>query len=172
MLFKIFLLGVILLASAAMGSVLAGRMGERGKLLCEITYCVKTMKNAMIYQGMTLSDALLRADRVGGEGFFAECAQIAQKHPEIGGRQICRQALSQQEESFDRLQETEKEALFSLFDELARAETPEEITAATGAFSREIGEITKEISEKQAKKAKLVRSLCFLGGLTVAIILV
>lgn len=172
MLFKICMLAVIVIASVALGNVIVSGAGDRIRTLVQLVNCVKAMKNGMIYQGMTLFEALAYGDKVGLSGFLLECAQILKKNPELSGKQIVKQAMEKENRQVSHLKGQEREAFLELMDRLSGAVVREQIEEATGVFFREMNSLIRELSEEQAKKSKLIKTMCLLSGLAVAIILV
>ena len=64
MLYKIFLLGVIIFSRISIGNIIVGEKEQRLKALSELENCIKAMRNGMVYQGMTFYEALKHTGRV------------------------------------------------------------------------------------------------------------
>ncbi len=101
MLYKIFLLGVIIFSSISIGNIIVGEKEQRLKALSELENCIKAMRNGMVYQGMTFYEALKHTGRVGLNGFFGNCAEILRQHPEWEARQVYDQALKEPGKRWD-----------------------------------------------------------------------
>ena len=172
MLVKIILIGVIVVASAALGNVNVSRASDRQKMLALLANCVKAVRNAMMYQAMPLKEALNYAGGVGLKEFFAECTRILGAHPEYTGRQICQKALEKENVELAEMGTEEAELLKNLMGELSQAVVGEEINGACSRFLKEISKLISVTAEKQLKKARLVRTMCLLSGMVIAIILI
>lgn len=169
MLVKVVLLGVIVVASAAMGNLAVARENGRRKTLVTMVNCVKSVRNAMLYQGMQLKDAIKYAGGIGMRDFFNACADIMAKHPEYTGHQVCSKAL---ESCPVEGLEGEEGLLKDLFKELSEAVIGEEIGDACTRFIKELQRVISVAGEQRIKKARLVRTMCLLSGMVIAIILI
>ncbi len=92
---KLIFIAVIVLASAGIGNVIVGDWAERKEGIARLQNAVKTLKNALIYQGMPLYDALLQAGKPPIQVFSA-CAQRLRKTPGIEGKTLCLEAMQEQ----------------------------------------------------------------------------
>jgi len=171
MLYKIFLLSVIVFCSMAIGNVIVKEKGQRIKTLGQLLNCVKAMRNGMVYQGMTFYEALRHGGRVGLDGFFKTCADIMRSNPELGAGAIFEKAQQMKNQQMESLKSGEMEALRDLMLRLSTALVVEQITDAVAIFNRQITMIMNELVAVQSKKAKVIKSMCLLSGLAVAIIL-
>lgn len=170
MLFKFFILGAILLASAALGNAVAARTAQHLREVNQAVNCIKGIKNRMLYQRMPLCAAM---DGAQGLGAFPQmCAGILRKHPGLTGREACQRAFQMKGALPETAAEPERHALIALVDGLAAAETAQQLADVFSAYFREMGEILRDVKENQIRKARLVRSMCMTGGLAVAILLI
>ena len=172
MIFKIFFIGVIILSSVGIGNVLVRDKSERLRMLGMLGNCVKALRSAMLHQGMPFSAALRQAEKVGFFGFFEDCRRVLERNPELAGRDICQKALRIKRPAFDYLRQPELMALGDLMGRVSTAIVPEQIGDAVAIFNRQISMITSELAKTNAKNAKVVKTMCLLGGLVVAIILI
>ena len=172
MLYKIFLLGVIIFSSISIGNIIVGEKEQRLKALSELENCIKAMRNGMVYQGMTFYEALKHTGRAGLNGFFGNCAEILRQHPEWEARQVYDQALKEPGEKMGYLQEPEKEALRDLLMRLSTALVVEQISDAAAIFFRQLHMIHGELLEAQRTKSRAIKTVCLLCGLATAVILV
>lgn len=170
MIFKLFFLGVIVVGSACLGNVLASSLEERLTALKSLANGVASLKNALIYQGMSLAEGLAFASRDGE--IFDTCAKLIFSNPRASGGEIAQRAYKENKEVFANLTEDERIFFGELLERLSRAAVPEQIGEAVAIFSREIVSSINKASEEQHKRSRVIRSMCLLGGLAFAIIIV
>ncbi len=158
---------VILIASSAMlGNAIARSVGEKEKVLRDLLVCLKCMRAGMLYQQMSMYEAFVHAKNAGLEGFFGECAEIIKKKRTAQGREIV--LLAKQTVQ---LPDEAKNLLMELCDMLCVSVTKSDVEDAFSHICKNAVQLLKDRSETSAKRAKLSRSLCFAGGLALAIII-
>ena len=73
---KLIFIFVIVLSSAGIGNVIVGEWRDRAEALARLQSAIKTMKGALVYQGMPLCEALMQAAKTAYGSFFARCARL------------------------------------------------------------------------------------------------
>lgn len=168
---KIVTLSIIVIASAIMGNVVVRSADQRLTALVTLMNCGKAMKNCLVFQRMTLFEALKHCDKIGMDGLFGRMAELMRECPGVNLFQICRMALSEGGEALALIDGKAQQALVNFIVTAGSASIPQMIADAYGEFAKELGGIISEMKNQQMKKARAVRSLCMLGGIMIAIVL-
>ncbi len=169
---KLIFILVIVLSSAGIGNVIVGEWRDRAEALARLQSAVKTMKGALVYQGMPLCEALMQAAKTAYGSFFARCARLLRQNPAAQGKEICQKALAEEKGSCPFFRGPEKEALADLFLRISTAVSGEQIEDACAVFIRQTDLIVKELRAQQEQKGRLTKTLCTVAGLIVSILLV
>ena len=167
---KLILLGVIVMASVALGSALADSVGARKRALCGLVNCVKCMQNVMLYQGVPLYEALLRAAGVANGAYFTAVSGLIRERPQESGGLLA--AHAREHVALVNMHDEELALFDGLMDALSNAVSQEEAAEAFRSFLRSTDEMLRDVTQTQAKRAKVIKSLCLMGGLLIAVILI
>ncbi len=170
--FKLIFIAVIVLSSAGIGNVIVGDWAARKDAIASLQNAVKTLKIALLYQGMPLYDALLQAAKTAFGSFFSQCAHRMRQNPQMAGKELCIRVAEECKDSLSLLKKPEQEALADLFSRLAAAVSAEQIEDACAMFLRQTDLIAAELKAQQEQKGRLTKTLCVVAGLVVSILLV
>lgn len=168
---KIVTLSIIVVASIVMGNVVVRSADQKMAALTSLANCMKAMKNCLVFQKMTLFEALKHCDKIGMDGLFGKMAEIMRDSPGANLFQVCRMALNEENETVALLDEKARQALMNFIVTAGAASIPQMIIDAYGEFTKELNQIVQGMKDQQMKKARAIRSLCMLGGITIAIVL-
>ncbi len=158
---------IILVASSAMlGNALARSGDEKEKIYREFLVCLKCMRAGMLYQGMSVYEAFMHAENAGLNGYFGECAGVMKGNHALKGRDI----IAMSGKSMD-LPADISELLGELCDMVCTAVTKSDVEDAFSMVNKRAVDMLRERSEAGAKRGKLAKSLCFAGGLVLAIVI-
>lgn len=169
---KVFLLLLMLAGCTGLGMLKVKRVTDRRKMLYAFAGSIKGMKNAMVYQGMTMLEALAYIGRNGMEPFFSRCAAYIKEHPSAGGTEIVLKCWSVEDRCTRELEEEDKLLIARFMEAMIDTIMAQEVSEVCSRYLLEVNERIKDIGEKQLKKAKLMRTMYVLAGACAAVILV
>ena len=171
MMIKIAVLAVIVLGSFGLGEVLVkGNMREID-ITSELIRCINSAKLSMISRGQSLKEAFALVPAKELKPFFTAAVRAIIDYPSFSGKDIFKTASAKS--SLKDFLPAEVLFMFErLMKGLCSAVTTEEVELLCDAFLKEAKDHLESAKEAHKKKGKTVKSLCFLSGLIIAIILV
>lgn len=169
---KILLFAAIVFVSAQLGRVLSDGMDSRRLVLIEMVRCVRTLKNALLFQRMPLPDALMHVGSSGMDGLFSSCSLLMNLHGDMRGGEIAQEAWKLENSQTPKLSAAQKQSFELLLEQLSVAQNDSQLREAIGGYLQTAQSELSDLSKKQAARGKLAKSLCIAGGLTVAILII
>ncbi len=163
---QVFFIVILIISSVMLGNCIARNISEKEKLWRDLIVCLKCMRAGMVYRQMSIYEAFLHAENAGLDGYFGECAQVMKKRKTAQGKEIILYAKQTVQ-----LPEEAENLLMELCDLLCVSVTKADVEDAFSHILKNAVQLLKTQSETSAKRAKLSKSLCFAGGLALAIII-
>ncbi len=170
MIFKLFIFLLVIGSCAAFGVTGERRVKDRRSALMALGDSIKSMKSALVYQGMTLPAALKCSGRGECRRYFEVCGELAAEKPGLCGDKCAQEAWKK--EPVSELEPGDAGVIFAFAGAVFRAVSAEDAASACARYLTEVNSSVKQISESSLKKARLKKTLCILGGIVLCVIFI
>ena len=169
--YKIFFLGVIIFCSMGVGNVVVkDREGRITGIAC-LLRAAKILQNAMVLEGLPLSEGLYAAERVWPVGVCLRMAELVAQKPTLNGAEVFTLVTAENKTAIDSLKKQELQLFMEFMQKCSTAIAPEQISDAYQAFTRHMLPHQNSLKTAHQKTAKATKALCLCVGLAAAIIL-
>lgn len=169
--YKIFFLGVIVFCSMGVGNVVVRDRQARIAMITCLLRAAKALHNAMVLEGLPLSEGLYAAEAAWPAGICLRMAEIAIKKPMLNGSEIATLAMTEHKMAIESLKKQELQLFLEFMEKCSTAIAPVQVQEAYAAFTRHLTAHQNTLKEAHQKTAKATRALCLCIGLAAAIIL-
>ena len=171
MLYKLFLIGVVIFCSTGIGNVLLGERGKHISALKKLAEGSRILAEALETQVMTMPQALLAAEKATGAEVFSAMIRYLRKSPNKEMKEVAEASLAEITE-MQLLTETEREIFGDFIRRVAVALTTAQIRDARAVFLQQMELNLEQLQQEQQNRTKIVKAMSLSIGLAIAVILV
>ena len=167
---KIIFIIVILGSSVLIGKFNENRIINQQTVIRQIITGINKLCIHINSYGSSLKDALIACSKKENDIFLC-CVEVMDKYPRLSESHIINNAIKLSKE-LSELDEADKNIISKVFVSIFCAEGVDEIERAQKEFITDATQRILEINDTTLKKAKLIKKMIFLGGVTLSIILI
>ena len=154
MLYKLFLIGIIIFCSTGIGNVLLGERGQHISALKKLAEGNRIFAEAMETQAMTMPQALMAAEKATKAEIFSVMARRLREFPNKDIRELAEESLTE------------------IIRRVASALTAAQIRDARLMFLQQMELYLEQLQQEQQNRTKVVKAMSLSIGLAIAVILV
>ena len=171
MLYKLFLIGIIIFCSTGIGNILLGERGQHISALKKLAEGSRIFAEAMETQAMTMPQALMAAEKATEAEVFSVMARRLREFPNTDIRELAEKSLTEMAGA-QLLAETEQEIFLDFIRRVASALTAAQIRDARLMFLQQMELYLEQLQQEQRNRTKVVKAMSLSIGLAIAVILV
>ncbi len=171
MLYKLFLVGVVIFCSTGIGNILISERKKHITVLKKLAEGCRILADTLAIRGKTISQALQYAHKQTQLILFEKMQQYLQEQPKADVKEIAMRSLAESQE-MQSLEEQEREIYGDFIKRIAMALTVEQIQAAESIFSQQMMLRLEQLEQEQEGKSKVVKAMSVSIGLAIAVILI